>query len=117
MFSFDPLSIITMILMQIGGKYLNFNITKAQEKIIKHPFFQSIIFFSIIYIGTKDFFISFTVLIITYLLIKVLLNENHKYNILSKSWLKKEGIIFGNDDIGDISFKKLYYNNFKDIHQ
>ena len=109
MSSFDPLSIMTILFVQIGGKYLNFEITKAQEKILKHPVVQSFIFFSILYITTKNIFLSFTILILSYVSFKILFNENHKYNIISKEWLKNEGLI--QDDI--ISLKRLYHHNMK----
>jgi hypothetical protein len=108
--NFDPLSIMTIVLVQIGGKYLNFEITKAQEKILKHPIVQSIIFFSIIYITTKNLLLSFTILVLTYIMFKILFNENHKYNILSNEWLKKEGLLI-HDNI--VSLKNLYYHNMK----
>ena len=103
--AFDPLSIMTILLVQIGGKYLNFEITKAQEKILRHPIVQSIIFFSIIYITTKNIYLSFTILILSYIIFKILFNENHKYNIISKEWLKNEGFI---TDADIVSLKNLY---------
>ena len=109
----DPISILSIILTQIGSKHLNLDITKAQEKMIKHPIFQSIIFFSIIYISTKNIYISFTILILTYLVLKILFNENHKYNILSKSWLKNEGLI---NDADIISAKNLYRDYIESIN-
>ena len=110
---FDPLSIATILLMQIGGRYLNFNLTKAQEKMISHPYIQGIIFFSIIYITTKNIYLSVVILMITFISINILFNENHKYNIISKTWLNNEGISI-NGDIIDL--KKLYYESFNSLH-
>ena len=110
--SFDPLTISALILMQIGSKYFTLDLTTAQQKIVKHPIIQFIIFFAIIYISTKNIFLSIIIIIITYLLIHILFNENNKNHILSKVWLKKEGLIKDNDII---SSKILYQNNLKKI--
>ena len=60
--------------------------------------------------STKNIFLSFTILILSLAIFKILFNENHKYNILSKEWLKNEGFI---TDADIISLKSLYYHNIK----
>jgi hypothetical protein len=108
----EPLSIIFLILVQIGGRYLKIELTPAQQKIINNVVIQSIILFAIILMATKNIANSLIIVCFTYLCINILFNENHKYNILSKKWLVDENIIPGNDYK---SLKDIYINNISKI--
>jgi predicted nucleic acid binding AN1-type Zn finger protein len=55
---------------------------------------------------------SLIIVCIIYLCAKILFNENHKYNILSKKWLIEENIISGSDYK---SLKELYIKNISSI--
>ena len=106
----DPLLIISMILMQIGARYLDLELTDFQRQIIKNRIVQAIILFGIIYIPVRDIKKTILIIFLIYLIIHVLLNENHKFNIYSKKWLYTEGIIKEYTD-----FKNKYYMNLKKI--
>lgn len=106
----DPVLIISMILMQIGARYLDLELTEFQKKILKNNIIQSIILFGIVYIPIRDVFKSIIIVCMIYLLIYVLLNENHKYNIFSKKWLYSQGIIKEYLDV-----KNKYYENINKI--
>ena len=112
MSNFDPVSILAILLMQIGSRHFMLEITEAQKRILKHPIIQGLIFLTIIYFSTRDIYLSIVILIICYLFIYVLFNENNRFNILSKVWLKKEGIIKDNNIQ---SYKELYNNNLNKI--
>lgn len=109
----EPLSILFLVLVQIGGRYLKIELTNAQQKIINNPIFQAIILFSVILMTTKNIITSFAIVLITYLFMNVLFNENHKYNILSKEWLKAEKLIKNEKSV--ISLKDIYYKNIMSI--
>jgi predicted membrane-bound spermidine synthase len=100
----EPLSMIFLILVQIGGRFLKIELTPAQQKIINNVIIQSIILFAIILMATKNIVNSFIIVSFIYLCVNILFNENHKYNILSKKWLYDEKII------------ETEYNNIKDIY-
>ena len=108
----EPLSIIFLILVQIGGRYLKIELTPAQQKIINNVVIQSIILFAIILMATKNIANSLIIVCFTYLCINILFNENHKYNILSKKWLIDENIISVNDYK---SLKEIYIINISRI--
>jgi hypothetical protein len=105
--SFDPLLIGSIILMQIGAKHLELELSDFQKKILKNNIIQAIILFCIIYIPIRDVFKSIIIVCLIYLLIYVFLNENHKYNIFSKQWLYSEGIIKNYNSIKDNYYKNL----------
>ena len=101
----EPLSMIFLILVQIGGRYLKIGLTPAQQKIVNNVVIQSIILFAIILMATKNIANSLIIVCFIYLCANILFNENHKYNILSKKWLIDENIISGDD-----------YKSLKDIY-
>lgn len=109
--SLDPLLIISLVVMNIGAKFLDIKLTDFQQKIIKNHIIQALILFSMVYIGTREIFKSIIIVTIIYLLIYVLLNENHQFNIYSKKLLYNEGIIKSYNNIKD-----KYYNNIAKIN-
>jgi len=110
--SFDPLLTLSLIFLQISNKYMQIPITKAQEKIIMYPFTQVAMFSIIVYYSTKNVLLTAVIVLIFYLLLNILLNENHKLNILPKYWLYEEHLL----KEPAISYKETYKNNFEKYH-
>jgi hypothetical protein len=108
----EPLSMIFLILVQVGGRYLRIELTPAQQKIINNVVIQSLILFAIILMATKNIVNSLIIVSFVYLCVKILFNENHKYNILSKKWLIEENIISSNNYK---SLKDIYIKNISAI--
>ena len=108
----EPISVLFLILVQIGGRYLKIEFTNAQQRIINNPMFQAAILFAIIFMATKNILTSILIVIMVYLSVYVLFNENHKYNILSKKWLKNENFI---TDSNYMSLKDIYLRNISSI--
>jgi hypothetical protein len=108
----EPLSMIFLILVQVGGRYLRIELTPAQQKIINNVVIQSLILFAIILMATKNIVNSLIIVSFVYLCVKILFNENHKYNILSKKWLIEENIISSNNYK---SLKDIYIKNISSI--
>jgi len=108
----EPLSMIFLILVQIGGRYLKIELTPAQQKIINNVVIQGVILFSIILVATKNIANSLIIVCFIYLCANILFNENHKYNILSKKWLIEENIISDNNYK---SLKEIYIKNISSI--
>jgi len=108
---FDPILIGSIIIMQIGAKHLDFELTDFQKKLLKNNIVQFLIFFCIVYMPIRDFFKTFIIVCISYLLIYVFFNEKHKYNMFSKKLLQAEGIIKEYNNI-----KNKYYDNIKKIN-
>lgn len=108
----EPLSMIFLILVQIGGRFLKIELTPAQQKIINNVIIQSIILFAIILMATKNIVNSLIIVCFIYLCVNILFNENHKYNILSRRWLIQENIISSNDYK---SLKDIYKKNISTI--
>ena len=108
----EPLSMIFLILVQVGGRFISIILTPAQQKIINNVVIQSLILFAIILMATKNIVNSLIIVSFVYLCVKILFNENHKYNILSKKWLMEENIISSNNYK---SLKDIYLKNISTI--
>jgi hypothetical protein len=108
--AFDPILIASVILMQIGARHLDIELTEFQKKLIKNKIVQVIILFGIIYIPVRDISKTIMILILIYLIVYVIFNENNNYNLFSKKYLYKEGIISNYND-----FKKKYYDNLSNL--
>ena len=108
----EPLSIMFLILVQFGGRYLKIELTQAQQKIINNAIFQTILLFSIVFMATKSLAKSVIIVSLLYIFINVLFNENHKYNVLSKKWLIREKIL-KNTNIK--SLKDIYKKNIEHL--
>lgn len=112
--SLDPLLILSLVVMNIGAKFLDIKLTDFQQKLIKNHLVQALILFSIVYIGTRDIIKAIIIVIMIYLLIYVLLNENHQFNIYSKRLLYNEGIIQNYNDIKDKYYLNIARININD---
>ncbi len=110
--AFDPLFSLSIIMLQISNRYMKIKLTPAQEKILMNPIVQTAMYTSIIYFTTKNIIVTCFIVIISYLFLVILFNENHKLNILSKSWLYKENLI----DTNVLSDKDAYITNIEKYH-
>jgi len=70
--TFDPVLIISLVLMQVGAKYLDLQLTDFQKKLIKNSFIQAIILFGIVYIPVRDVIKTTLIVALIYLIIYVL---------------------------------------------
>lgn len=109
----DPivLNSISIFLVQVGARFLNFDLTSAQLKMVKHPWVQSLILVALFYVSTRNIVTSVGLVLIYYLFVTFLLNENSKYNIYDKKWLEKEGL-------KEITFEdktEEYYSNIQKL--
>lgn len=89
----DPslLSTVSVFFVQVGARFLNFNFTDAQKKLIQHPLIQNLILFAMFYISSRSPWIALLLLFVYNLCLNYLLNEYSSFNIYNKKWLEKEG--------------------------
>ena len=64
---FDPVLILSVILMQVGARHLDLELTDFQKKLIKNKIVQAIILFGLVYIPVRDIGKTIMVLILIYL--------------------------------------------------
>ena len=84
MVELDPISLLSIILIQVGSRHLQIELTDYQKNFLKKPITQATILTALIYVSTKDIKIALITVLSLYFLVQVDLNEEHPFSILSK---------------------------------
>ena len=83
---------ISLILLNIGSKYINLNLTSGQEKLIK-SISGEILIFAICFMASKDIIVSLIITLIFSLLQRFFLNESSNYCVLPDNFKQLINII------------------------
>ena len=86
---------IIMLTMNIGSKYVMIDLSKTQENYVKYSLGRQLVIFSILWIGTRDIFISLVLTAIFILLVDYIFNENSKYCIIPDKYKQIQDIVGG----------------------
>lgn len=86
---------IIMLTMNIGSKYVMIDLSKTQENYVKYSLGRQLVIFSILWIGTRDIFISLVLTAIFILLVDYIFNENSKYCIIPDKYKEIQNISGG----------------------
>ena len=84
---------VLMLLMNIGSRYVDFNLQNTHKKFLNSKLIQRILIFTIAFIATKDFITSLILTACFVILIFNLFNSQSNYCILPNSFtdLDKDG--------------------------
>ena len=88
---------ISLILLNIGSKYIDLNLTKGQELLIKSVS-REILIFSICFMASHDIIVSFIITFIIIIFLKYLFNENSNLCILPNNFKKLVPLLDSNND-------------------
>jgi hypothetical protein len=77
---------LTMILMNIGGRYIEVELSNNHKKFFSSKFGQYFFLFIIVFTATRDILLSLFVTIIFIIIVLNLFHENSKLCILPKSF-------------------------------
>ena len=77
---------ISMIILNIGTKYVYLDISKKQDDFLKTILFRRLAVFTIFWIGTKDMYSSLLLLLLYVIFIVHLFNENSNYYLFRKNF-------------------------------
>ena len=88
---------LSLLLLNIGSKYINLNLTKGQELLVK-SISREILIFAISFMATRDLIVSLIVSLVFSMLARYLFNENSNYCILPKNFKSLIPILDTNND-------------------
>jgi hypothetical protein len=88
---------LSLLLLNIGSKYINLNLTKGQELLVK-SISREILIFAISFMATRDLIVSLIISLVFSILVKYLFNENSTYCILPKNFKNLIPILDTNND-------------------
>ena len=74
-----------MLLLNLGGRFLALELTKKQEEFLQAPWVRPAIFFTVIFIATRNIAAAFWVSLIFFFIIWVVANEKSPYCMIP-SW-------------------------------
>ena len=77
---------ITMLLLNLGGRFLAMEVTKEQEKFFQHTWVRAVLIFVVVFVATRNVFVAFWLSLIVIIMLRFLFNENS-----SMFLLKREG--------------------------
>lgn len=101
---------LSTLMFNIGNRHVVFNFTERQRDLISHPVTQNLIMFSMFYMGTRKAALAAVMWVVYFIVLRVLLNENHAWNLFPQSWLREKNEGFGAPDP-----TALYYENLKKL--
>ena len=76
---------IFMLLLNLGGRFLSLELTKKQEAVLQAPWVRPLIFFTVIFMATRNVVVAFWLTVIFFFFIWVVANENSPYCMIP-SW-------------------------------
>ena len=97
---------VLMILLNIGSKYANIQLSKTQQQFFKGSIFRQLLIFTVAWSATKDIYVSIVLTASFHILTSYLFNEQCKYCILPKSWQEFETVLDLNKD-GKVSKQEI----------
>ena len=89
---------ITMLLLNVGSKYVNFNFTKAQEQMLRDGLAREILIFAIVFMGTRDIIYAILLTAAFKILSEVVFNEKSDYCMMPEKFKNISSIIDTNND-------------------
>ena len=75
---------IMMILLNLGSRYLIMELSESQEQMFNNKIIRRFTIFTIVFIATRDIYVSFILTAIFIIFVSNLFNENSNYCIIGK---------------------------------
>lgn len=76
---------IFMLFLNLGGRFLALELSKKQEEFLSQSWIRPLLFFTVIFIATRNLVVAFWVTILFFFVIWVVANENSPYCLIP-SW-------------------------------
>jgi len=97
---------IMMLVLNISSKYITFSFSKSQEEFIKNSIAREILIFAIVWMATRDIYISIIMTAAFVVLADYVFNENSRLCLLPEKFKNLKYIIDENAD-GIISEEEI----------
>ncbi len=97
---------ILMILLNIGSKYAQIELSQTQQEFFKSSIFRQLLIFTVAWSSTKDIYTSIVLTAAFHILTNYLFNEKCKYCIVPKKWQSFKTVLDVNKD-GVISKREV----------
>ena len=89
---------IVMLMMNVGGKYIDIKLSKSQETFIRNSFVREVFIFAVAWTGTRDIVTSIILTAAFMILANYLFNEKSSMCIMPAKYKNLEKILDTNED-------------------
>ena len=89
---------ILMLVINIGSRYVTIQLSKSQEEYIKNLLVRELLIFSIVWMATRDIYISIVLTASFIILSDYILNENSTYCCIPNKYKYINKILSDNND-------------------
>ena len=79
---------ITMLLLNMGSKYVMADLGKIHEKVLTNEIVKKIIIFSMFFVATRDFLTAFILSVFYVLLIDGVFHENRNFSLVTSKTIE-----------------------------
>ena len=98
---------LVMIMLNVGSKYITIKLSKSQEEYLNQfALARQFLIFSIVWMGTKDIYVSLLMTAVFSILAEHLFNEESEYCVLPRNWVMMQQAMDSNKD-GDVSDEEI----------
>ncbi len=80
---------ILMLLLNLGGRFLSMELTKKQEEFLQQRWLRPLIFFTVIFVATRNLAVAFWITLLFFLIIWVVANEKSPFCMIP-GWIDVE---------------------------
>lgn len=73
---------LTMILLNMGSKYVMADLGKAHERLLQNEWFKKIVLFSMFFVATRDLVTTFLLTVLYIIIVDGILHENRNFAVV-----------------------------------
>ena len=74
---------VTMILLNMGSRFVIADLGEVHEKLLKHEFFKKIILFSMFFVATRDVITAFILTVVYIIIVDGIFHEKSTYAVVN----------------------------------
>ena len=75
---------IMMIILNLGSRFIIMELSESQEQLLSNKIIRRFVIFTVVFIATRDIYVSLIITSVFIILVSGLFNENSKYCIVTK---------------------------------
>lgn len=75
---------IMMLILNLGSKYITMELSESQEELLRNKVIRRFLVFTVLFVATRDIYVSLILTGIFIILVSGLFNENSSYCIVTK---------------------------------
>ena len=80
---------LMILFLNLSSRYLALELSETQEQMLSNKLIRRFIIFTVVFVSTRDIWVSFIITAVFIILVSGLFNENSKYCIMTKPVIKQ----------------------------